>query len=190
MASQDNIVPENIDVCPNEEFTPGIAEHEIYAAYVEDFEVDGIAKLPNLADVTSLEAAGTIVDSHIFKTGKGFFKIKAVADVGKVDDEAVGGLGRKSYKNMFTYTVAGTGKRNIGYARKYLNKACIYIVTESDGTRKQIGTAKRPAYMNEQKATSGDAKDSSKEMSFVIESVSGSPAPVYDGSITEFTPIP
>lgn len=179
----DNIVSEHLDFCVSEEVTPGINETEIYAAPYSDLET--IAALPAIGDVTNYAEAGTIVDSHVFKEGKGFYKVQLQTETGEVTDEAVGAKGSKSTKNMLSGIMNSKSARNIGYFRVNQNRPMLFLVRESTGQLKQIGTSTRPAYWNETKGTSGKTGEDSNSISISVEAFSGSMAPVYAGTVTQ-----
>tara|TARA_R110002167_G_scaffold364968_1_gene588348 strand:+ start:5448 stop:6011 length:564 start_codon:yes stop_codon:yes gene_type:complete len=186
MACTDTIVTDNLDYCPDEEVVSGVSPVEIYASLVSEFEE--IKELPKKNVATSLEEAGTIVGPHTFPANKGFFKISVLPDTGEVAFSNEGDKGSKSNTVSFAGTIPGTGAKQVGFIRKYQNLPMIFLVTENDGVIKQIGSKIQPAYLSEASGSSGLKAGEVKGMPVKFSATSFSPAPVYTGAITEFTP--
>lgn len=186
MACADTIVTENIDFCPDAELAAGVSSVQIWACRVVDFLT--IIGLPSLATATSLAEAATIVGPHLFEAGKGFFKINVLPDTGMVDFANEGEKGNKSNSNSFGGTLPGNSPRNLGFIRKYQNVGMIFIVTELTGQMRQIGSEISPAYLTEAPGTTGQKSGDVNGIPVKFTDTQSSPAPVYTGIVTEFTP--
>jgi len=186
MACVDTIATENIDFCADQENPAGISPVEIYAARVIDFET--IIKPAALGVATTLELAGSIVDPHAFPAGKGFFKINILPDTGSVETTNEGEKGSKTNTNVFSGTLPGNSARNIGFIRKYQNVGMIFLVKQINGEIRQIGSEDSPAYLTEASGTTGLKAGDINGMPVKFADVQSYPAPVYTGTITEFTP--
>lgn len=182
----DTIVTENITYCSTDDVLPGIANSEIYICPINDFTTFATPKATSVA--ISLEEAGSITDSHTFTAPKGFFKIDVLPETGVVEFINEGEKGAKSNTNSFAFTLAGTGKRNVGFIRKYQNRRLIILVKEKDGDIKQIGSELSPAYLTEASGTSGQKSGDVKGITMKFSDIQAFPSPVYEGTITEFTP--
>ncbi len=183
---EDTIPLENVEFCPTDEIAAGVSETGVYGASIYDFAPGGIKKPADLETATSLEAAGTIADSHIFKEGRGFHKIYINPDTGMVDSAHAGEKGNLSLTNSLTGSLQGTGAKIVGYTRKYKNTPMIYIVKEKNGDVKQIGSELVPAYMSEIAGTSGQKPGDVKATTVKISDTQPYMAPHYAGTIQEF----
>lgn len=181
-----NIADENIDYCPNDEIAAGVNEVEIYGAYVSDFDV--IQSVPALDAATTLEGAAIISETHTFKTDKGFHKLNVLPDTGNVESPLIGNKGSKSVNNRFSGTLPGTSARNKGYGRLVKNAPMVYLVKVRTGEFVQIGGVNGAAYFEEYGPNTGTAPEDVNGTPFVISAIDVVAAPVYTGTITEFTP--
>ena len=182
----DNIAVENLDYCPTDEIAPGTSETDIYIAFKKD--IDSIAEPPAMDVATSFEQAATISGTHAFSGGNGFFKVSILPDTGQVDSTGVGEKGAKSFQNSFSGTLPGTSKRNKGFARKAKNLAMIVLVKTATGEYVQLGSGKRGAFLETFDPSTGAKAEDVNGIPFVIQDIQPYCAPVYEGSITEFTP--
>lgn len=186
MACTDSIVDENLDYCPTDEVAAGVSEVEIYGAFIDDFET--IQEPTDLATATSYAEAATIDTAHTFQTGKGFFKMNILPDTGNVESPLVGPKGSKSYNNIFTGTLPGVTARNIGFGRKAKNAPMIWLVKQTNGDIRQIGSKTKPAYFEEYNANTGTTAEDVNGIPFNIQDTQPYAAPIYNSTITEFTP--
>lgn len=186
MACTKSIVDENLDYCPTDEIAAGVSPVNIYGAFISDF--DAIQELPALNVATSLAEAATIDTAHTFLTNKGFHKLNVLPDTGLVESVLVGEKGSKSVINSFAGTLPGTSARNKGYGRLVKNQGMIFLVTQINGDVVQIGSKNSPAYFEEYAPASGAKPEDVNGVPFKISAVDVCPAPVYTGTITEFTP--
>lgn len=180
------IVDENIDFCPSDEIGAGVSEVEIYGAFISDFDV--IQEPPALNVATSNAEAATIGTAHTFKADKGFFKMNILPDTGNVESALVGSKGAKSYTNTFTGTLPGTSARNLGFGRRAKNEGMIWLVKQTNGDLRQVGSKTKPAYFEEYNANSGTVAEDINGIPFSIMDTQPYPAPIYTSTITEFTP--
>lgn len=180
----DPIPLENLDYCPTDEIVAGISEVGIHFAGINDFET--IAWVPKLSDATDLESAGTISESHTFKTDRGFHKVYAKPESGMLDGAQAGEKGNLSIANGFVFTIPSTGARAVGWVRKHLNMPCIVIVVQRNGEKKQIGSPNSPAYMSEITPTNGQKPGDAVGITVKVSDSIPHPSPVYAGTIQEF----
>ena len=186
MACTDTIVTENIDYCPDQETAAGVSSTEIYAARVSDF--DDIIAPPALGVATSLSEAATITGPHTFTAPKGFFKMNFLPDTGLVESTNEGEKGSKTNTNSYGGTLPGITARNLGFVRKYQNVGMIFLVTQIDGTIRQIGSKISPAYLSEASGTTGQKAGDINGIPVKFTDTQAYQAPIYSGTITEFTP--
>lgn len=186
MACTDTIALENIEYCPEEEIAAGISPTEIFACPVSKFTT--IAEPPALNVATTLAEAATISDPHTFTGDDGFFKINILPETGMVDSENQGEKGNKTNVNNFSGTLPGITARNLGLIRKYQNVGMIFIVTQIDGKKRQLGSKNSPAYLSEASASTGQKPGDINGIPVKFSDVQAFQAPIYTGVITEFTP--
>ena len=182
----DTIVTDNLDFCANAENVPGVSPMDIFACPVSEFL--SIIELPAKDVATSLEAAATITGPHTFDTGKGFFKISILPETGMVESAAEGEKGSKSFTNSFGGTLPNISAKSKGFLRKYQNVPMIFIVPQLNGDNVQLGSKKSPAFMTEATPSTGAKAGDVVGIPVKFADVQGCPAPVYTGTITEFTP--
>lgn len=186
MACADTIATENIDFCADQENAAGVSPVSIWACRVSDFET--ILKPPALGVATTLDEAATIVGPHTFTAPKGFFKLNVLPDTGVVETTNEGEKGAKTNTNSFGGTIPGNTARNIGFVRKYQNVGMIFLVTQIDGKIRQIGSEDSPAYLSEASGTTGLKAGDINGIPIKFTDTQAYPAPIYTGTITEFTP--
>lgn len=186
MACTDTIATENIDYCPDQETAAGVSSVEIYAARVSDF--DTIIAPPSLSEATTLAEAATITGPHTFTAPKGFFKLNILPDTGLVESSNEGEKGSKTNTNSFSGTLPGITARNLGMIRKYQNVGMIFLVTQIDGKVRQIGSKISPAYLSEASASTGQKAGDINGIPVKFTDTQAYQAPIYTGTITEFTP--
>lgn len=182
----DPIPLENLDYCQTDELLPGVVETEVYAALTDDFET--IAYTPKYSEGTDLASLGTISEAHTFVSDKGFHRVRVRVDTGLVDGAQVGSKATLNIQNNFTGVIPSTDAAAVGWVRKHLNRPMIIIVKERSGKLKQLGSANSPAYMLEVTPTSGAAPGDAKGITVKFTDTQLHPAPVFEGTITEFTP--
>ena len=184
--STDTINTENLDFCANAENVPGVSPIGVFACPVADF--DTIAALPAKDAVTTLEAAATIPGPHTFSATKGFFKIAVLPNTGMVESAAEGEKGSKSFTNSFSGTLPNISAKSKGFLRKYQNVPMIFIVPQLNGDNVQLGSATSPAFLTEGTPSTGAKAGDVVGIPVKFSDVQGCPAPIYTGTITEFTP--
>ncbi|EKF56224.1 hypothetical protein I215_01838 [Galbibacter marinus] len=189
MACTDTIATENLEYCPSDEIASGVSETEVYACPLSDFLTIGAP--PKLGEATTLEEAGSISaeSSHTFAEGKGFHKLMLKPDSGNVVSTPQGSKGNITFENKFTAAIPGGTKKTVGWVRKYKGVPMIFIIVEKDGTQRQLGSKLSPSYMNTDSGyASGAAPGDDKITTVSFSDVQPYIAPVYEGTITEFTP--
>jgi hypothetical protein len=185
MSCTDPIAPEHLDLCPTDELLPGVSETEVYVSLLKDF--DTVAAVPAYADGADLSGLGTITEAHTFLDNNGFHKLTLRVDTGMGDGAQAGEKGSLALQNNLTGVIPSTGAAVTGWIRKHLNRPMIVIFTERDGTMKQLGSKFSPAYMLEITPTSGQKAGDAKGTTVKFTDTQLHPAPVYEGTITEFS---
>lgn len=186
MACTDTIATENIDYCPDQETAAGVSPVSIWAGRVSDFLA--IIKPPALSAALTLGEAATITGPHTFTPPKGFFKINILPDTGLVESTNEGEKGSKTNTNSFSGTLPGITARNLGFVRKYQNVGMIFLVTQTDGIIRQIGSEVQPAFLSEASGTTGQKAGDVNGIPVKFTDTQAYQAPIYSGTITEFTP--
>lgn len=182
----DNVENENLDACLNSEIQSGVSEVGVF--YTPFNFVNTIPMPKNIGDEGyNFESAVTVTEDITFNAGKGFGSISVQSDTGEVRLELPGNKGNKKTKSVFEFTVPGNDKKTLGFIRTFKNIPMLFLVTERDGQKRQIGDRFNPAYMMEVAGTTGKTGEDDKAVVFTIEAY-GVPI-VYEGVIT-LTPEP
>jgi hypothetical protein len=106
--------------------------------------VDGGIKTPP-TNTEDLEASVTIADTHVFKVGKGFHKIRCILDTNKLKADPVGERGGRGIKEEFEGKVSGNTKLMAALMARFKNDEFIVLVRLHDGLRVQLGSEYLPA---------------------------------------------
>lgn len=177
----ENVENESLDACVNAEIQAGVSEVGVY--YTPFEFLNNIPMPKNIGDEGyDFESAVTVEEDLEFVAGKGFGKITVQSDTGEVRLELPGNKGNKKTKSVFEFTVAGNNKKTLGFLRTMKNIPMLFVVTERDGQKRQIGDKYNPAYMMEVAGTTGKTGEDDKAVTFTIEAY-GVPI-VYEGVIT------
>lgn len=159
---------------------------EILFAKISDFETIAVP-----TDTPSAHAdLVTISANHVFKTGKGFAKLKITDETGEVQSNAVGEKDGRSFEHMVNGFVPNNDKTNAGLLSKMASCDWLFLVPEMGENNqvvyRQIGSRFRGAFNAEaNNYTTGVASADRRGTSFTFKAT-GQPthAPYYEGEIT------
>lgn len=99
----------------------------------------------NLSSVTAFAKLSQINTAHVFASGKGFVKVYNTLSSGSIKDTGTGERDGRSMKSEFTGFYPGSVAEWFGFLRMVKNDKGIFLVPQSDGTVRQIGTSLFPA---------------------------------------------
>lgn len=172
----DNQPHENVDNCPNEEISGGLATTLFYipTAFVETFT------LP-VAD--TFEGRLTIASAGIVpKTGKGWKSIDVLVDESELKAPLIGNKGNKKTTSELGIYIPGFKKKSLGFIDAFKNTPTIYAVPDANGQLWIVGTKLLPAFIDASDPTSGKKMEDNSGVPATIKS--NAKLYAYDGEIT------
>lgn len=181
----DNMEIEDLNSCTNSEVQSGISETGVYYAPHAHATTIPMPLAPGDPGYT-YEKATTVSTPIVFQAGKGFGKIDVQVDTGEVKVTAGGNKGNKTTKQTFEFMLKGSDERNLGFLRTHLNTPMIWIVTDRNGKKRQLGDAINPAYLSEGESTTGKTGEDDNGISFTIETYGKTI--FYKSTLQMFTP--
>lgn len=126
----------------------------------------------------------TIGEAFTTAVGAGFYPYKIIPMSGKVDDNAVGEIGGKTWESSFEFKIRGTDAEVLEFAANTVNCCLIGIAIEKSGQRRVLGDIEDHAWIESAVATTGMAATDLRGVTFTLKSVQGNPAPIYDAELT------
>jgi hypothetical protein len=106
--------------------------------------VDGGIKTRPI-DSEDLEARVTISQTHVFKAGKGFHKIRCILDTNKLKADPVGERGGRGIKEEYEAKVSGNTKLMAALMAMFKNDEFVVLIPTHDGLFVQLGSEYLPA---------------------------------------------
>lgn len=159
----------------------GGIETKVYWAPLAD-----VCQLPEPKDLdaaSSFSDLVTISTDITFKSGKGWHEMYITPDTGSVNDESVGEVDGKSFKNKFVGFHPGTRAEMLGWARWANNTNLVFLVPEADGQVRLLGSKQFPAKVEVMNPSTGEATEARKGTQMEFSCPRVSPAPIYSGAI-------
>lgn len=146
----DSIPHENLEHCPNDEITSGIATRLYYVpiAFVKTMT------LPTAGG--TYESRVKIPDSGIvLNTGKSWKAIDILRDEGELKSMLLGNTGNKKSKGELEFIIPGFRADALGFIDAYKNAPCLYAVRDQNGNFFVLGNKNVGAYIDSAEGTSG-----------------------------------
>ncbi|MFV9552075.1 hypothetical protein [Algibacter sp. PT7-4] len=169
------------------EVSGAFSHTELYVALLEDFETltEPKERCGNEAAAT-LEELVTITADHAFKTGKGFTKIKCIADTVGLESNQIGDVTKSpAIENKLSVQILGSTPEILGYKRLIKGRDLIVLAPEfGSGQVRQIGSAKYPTRMGELSSKIEPTVEGENTSSMVFMDKQRYDAPIYKGAIT------
>lgn len=185
MSCFDNVETESLDHCLNREVPSGVSEVGIYYALHQQATTIPMPLGVGEAGYDYTKAV-EVSEDLVFQAGKGFAKIKVQPATGEVLTESTGNMGNLKIKQTFNFFVPRTDAKTLGYIVTHKSSPQIFLVTETDGTKRLLGDKFVPAYISEVKGTSGKTGEDDRGIQFAITTYA---APIiYKGEIQEYVP--
>lgn len=185
MSCFDNIETEDLDHCLNVEPASGISEVGLYYGLHNQVTTFPTLPAPDTEGAT-YSSVVTVTTPFIFQAGKGFAKVKVQVETGELKTELVGNTGNKKDKQTLDFFVPKTDKQTLGYLRLHKNSPQVFIVTDKDGSKRQLGSKECPAYIVEANGTSGKGPEDERGVSFSV--VTYAPVIFYEAAIPQYVP--
>lgn len=150
----------------------------IYYAPIAD--IDNFPALPT--SPATAEEEVTLEGNFDFLAGKYFFKLYTTQETSEVVDENQGEVDGQSFVQKSTVFFPGTAAEALAFAKAVNNSNMVFVITESTGLRRVIGSEAFPAKCKPS-FTTGKATADRKGMTMEIQSYGYTPAPIYNGVI-------
>lgn len=163
-------------------FNPAGTKTDMWLAAADD--VTNIPKLKSELAGTDPGDGATIGEAFIMAAGKYFKKFRIIAQSGKVEDNATGEIGGKTFESMFSFQLAGTKADQLEFAKCILNGCVIAIAKEKSGQLRVLGSKEDYAWIDSLALSTGQKSGDLRAGTYVLKSVQGLPAPVYDSILT------
>lgn len=170
------------------ETSGGFSHTEIYVAKTIDFEtLTEPLKREGDDAATTLEELVTINATHVFKTDKGFTKIKAIRESVGLETNQIGDVNKSpNQENKLTIQLLGSDPKLLGYKRWLKGEDLIVLVPEfGTGNFRQIGSAKFAAKAMEMSSKIEQNVEGENSITVVFQDKQLYDAPIYKGDITK-----
>ena len=164
---------------------PGGCSTEWYWCFWDD--VLTFPTLPAIDAIGDPDTKALLTGTHIMKTGKQFWRGYGTLDTVSIEDDAVGPLDSKSFKNTFKCDHPGIKALLAGWLRMVQNRSLIIIVKDSAGILRVVGNQNYGANLTEAKATTGAKVEDGNKASLAFESYGPCPAPILP-AVVSLTP--
>lgn len=162
-------------------FNPAGTKTDMWLAAADD--VANIPKFKSELAGTDPGDSVTIGEAFTMVALKYFKKFKIIAQSGKVDDNLTGEIGGKTFESMFTFQIAGTKADQLEFAKCVANGCLIALPKEKSGQIRVLGSKDDYAWIESIALTTGQKPGDLRGGTYVIKSVQGYPAPVYDAAL-------
>lgn len=171
----------------NCEVSGAFSHTELYVGFLEDFDAltEPLDRCGDSAAATLAELV-SITDAHTFLTGKGFTKIKAIADTIGLETTQIGDVTKSPVQeNKLTVQILGSKPEILGYKRLIKGRDLIVLGVEFEsGQTRQIGSAKYPARASELSSKIEATVEGENTTTIVFMDKQKYDAPIYTGAIT------
>jgi hypothetical protein len=148
--------------------------------YAPIADIDNFPALP--ANPATAAEEVTLSGHFSLLPTKYFLKIYSTQETGELVDENQGEKDGQSFKHKATIIFPGTKAEALAFAARVNNSNMVFILVESTGQMRVIGSPAFPAKCKPS-FTTGKATGDRKGMTLEIESYGYTPAPIYDGVI-------
>ncbi|WP_435263416.1 hypothetical protein [Tenacibaculum sp. nBUS_03] len=168
--------------------TGGMVHDEIYVAFLDDLEKIGSLKSMDGKDTanvaTTIEELATITESHMFKEGKGFTRIKAIQDKNGIESSLIGEQ-KLVFENKLNVVVQGSDPTVLGALRMYKGKKPLLVLAREAGSGRvrQLGDKSYGAILSEGTPKVASEKEGENNVAMVFTDKNVVAAPVYLGDI-------
>ena len=160
----DNQPHENVDNCPNEEISGGLATTLFYipVAFVETFTLPTATTFEGRLEIPALGIVPTV--------GKGWKSIDVLVDESELKAPLVGNKGNKKTTSELGIYIPGFKKKSLGFVDAFKNTPTIYAVPDANGQLWICGTKLLPAFIDASEATSGKKMEDNSGVSATLKS--------------------
>jgi hypothetical protein len=161
--------------------TPGIQQKIFYTT------LENIVSLPLPKEDNSAAPTGSFADlvtilANIVVT-KPFSSIYVTLEEGELKHVGQGETDSMSYKNSLEFAHPGSKPEVLGFAQWCKNSNLIFLVPETDGQVRVLGTRAFPAKMESAPGSTDKKAAGAKKTTFTFQSSRKGPAPVFAGKV-------
>lgn len=160
---------------------PGGCATEWYWAFWD--EILTFPTLPAIDAVGEVNTKASLTGTFAMKPTKMFYKGYGTMDTVSVEDDAVGPMDSKSFKNIFKCEHPGVKALLAGWLRMVQNRSIVIIAKDGSGTMRVVGNQLFGANLTEAKGSTGAKVEDGNKASLAFESYGPCPAPIYTGTI-------
>ena len=173
----DSIPHENLEHCPNDEITSGIATKLYYVP------VDFIKSMAKPTISTTYASRVTIAAGGIvLNSGKAWKSIDIQMDEGELKPTLTGNVGNKKTKTELEFLIPGLRTEVLGWIDAYKNAPCVFAVKDANGKLFVIGNKDLGARIDSAEGTTGKKIDDNSGVT--VKLVANAKTCVYEGEIT------
>jgi hypothetical protein len=129
-------------------------------------------------------AAGSMsTDTIVLKKGAKFADIYATPDTGSVKDVEVGEKDSGSFETNAEFWTPRISDKVLSLKSKFANGGFIFVMKDSNGTMRIIGSKDHPAYRVPKEISTGSAPKDRNGAGFAFVAASATPAYIYTGTV-------
>lgn len=108
--------------------------------------------------------------------GTGYFRtFPILIDKGSYTITAVGGKGSKSWKESFTFVLAGMDAEQLEFATRMLNIPSVWICTDKNNKPHIIGRKAEAAYVDTSEGSTGDGPEGERIITVTVSAYTSRP---------------
>lgn len=147
----DAVPHENLEYCPNDETSAGIATKLFYVpiAFIKSMQLPD-KNAANYEDRVKIPSGGIVL-----KTGKSWKAIDILRDEGELKSSLMGNTGNKKSKGELEFLIPGLKGKQLGFVDAYKNTPCVYAVRDQNGQFFILGNNIVGAYIDSADGTTG-----------------------------------
>ena len=169
------------------EVSGGFSHSEVYVGFLENFSILTEPKgLCGDDKAKSLEELVTIDANHVFNTGYGFTKVKAIAETVGLETTQIGESSKSPInENKLTIQMLGSKAEILGFKRLCKGRDLVVLATEfASSNIRQIGSAKYAGRLLESSSKIEPTREGENTTTLVFSDKQKYDAPIYKGAIT------
>jgi len=140
-----------------------------------DENSNGAANFTELAEITG---------NHVMKAGKTLNKVEFVTETGALVTTQIGEPGRRLFQNSFSFEIAGSDAKTLGFSRFIRNQKLIFFVEEfGNGQIRQLGSSRLPARAETQEGGIEGPIEGKNAITITIQDKQKWHSPIYSGQL-------
>ena len=162
---------------------PGGCSTQWYWAFWDDILT--FPTLPVMTNPPSGDPAdmAVLTGTFIMKSTCQFWKGYGTLDTVSVEDDMVGPLDSKSFKNVFKCSYPSVRQLLAGWLRMVSNKSLVIIASDSNGTMRVVGNSLYGANLATAKSSTGAKVEDGNKSELEFDCYGPCPSPIYTGVV-------